>query len=117
MYVHGVIHLGTSGYVYDHWRRLFYPRGLPTKRWLQHYARVFSTVELNATFYRLPTPSAVDGWREGTPRGFRFAAKGSRYLTHMKRLKDAGPASRSTSSSSCGCGASCRSSSGSCRRR
>ena len=91
MYFHGVIHLGTSGYVYDHWRRLFYPRGLPTKRWLQHYARVFSTVELNATFYRLPTPSAVDGWREGTPRGFRFAAKGSRYLTHMKRLKDAGP--------------------------
>ena len=91
MYFHGVIHLGTSGYVYDHWRHLFYPRGLPTKRWLQHYARVFSTVELNATFYRLPTPSAVDGWREGTPRGFRFAAKGSRYLTHMKRLKDAGP--------------------------
>lgn len=86
-----MIHLGTSGYVYDHWRRIFYPRGLPTKRWLEHYAQVFSTVELNATFYRLPTASAVDGWREGTPRGFRFAAKGSRYLTHMKRLTDAGP--------------------------
>ncbi|MCA1825888.1 MAG: DUF72 domain-containing protein [Myxococcales bacterium] len=86
-----MIHLGTSGYVYDHWRHLFYPRGLPTKRWLEHYARVFSTVELNATFYRLPTSSAVDGWREGTPAGFVFAAKGSRYLTHMKRLKDAGP--------------------------
>jgi len=50
-----VIHLGTSGYVYDHWRHLFYPKGLPARRWLEHYARVFSTVELNATFYRLPT--------------------------------------------------------------
>jgi uncharacterized protein YecE (DUF72 family) len=86
-----VIHLGTSGWVYDHWRRVFYPKGLPAKRWLSHYASVFPTVELNATFYRLPTPAAVDGWREGTPRGFRFAAKGSRYLTHMKRLKDPGP--------------------------
>jgi uncharacterized protein YecE (DUF72 family) len=86
-----VIHLGTSGYVYRHWRRIFYPKGLPPDRWLQHYARVFSTVELNATFYRLPTPKAVDGWRDGSQRGFRFAAKGSRYLTHMKRLKDPGP--------------------------
>ncbi|TMA26023.1 MAG: DUF72 domain-containing protein [Deltaproteobacteria bacterium] len=86
-----VIHLGTSGYAYDHWKHIFYPRGLPSKRWLEHYARAFSTVELNATFYRLPTPSAVDGWREATPPGFIFAAKGSRFLTHMKRLKDAGP--------------------------
>ena len=86
-----MIHLGTSGYVYDHWRHLFYPRGLPARRWLEHYARVFSTVELNATFYRLPTAQTVDGWRDRTPPGFRFAAKGSRYLTHMKRLKDAGP--------------------------
>lgn len=86
-----MIHLGTSGYVYRHWRDVFYPRELPSKRWLDHYARVFSTVELNATFYRLPTKAAVDGWREGTPRGFLFAAKGSRYLTHMKRLTDPGP--------------------------
>jgi uncharacterized protein YecE (DUF72 family) len=86
-----VIHLGTSGYAYDHWRQVFYPKGVPTKRWLEHYAGIFSTVELNATFYRLPTASAVDGWREGTPPGFRFAVKGSRYLTHMKRLKDPGP--------------------------
>jgi uncharacterized protein YecE (DUF72 family) len=85
-----VIHLGTSGWVYPDWRRSFY-RGLPEKRWLSRYAGVFSTVELNATFYRLPTPGAVDVWREQTPPGFRFAAKGSRYLTHMKRLKDAGP--------------------------
>ncbi|HZX96188.1 MAG TPA: DUF72 domain-containing protein [Myxococcales bacterium] len=86
-----MIHLGTSGYVYSHWRGVFYPRGLPARRWLEHYARLFSTVELNATFYRLPTAAAVDGWREGTPPGFRFVAKGSRYLTHMKRLKDPGP--------------------------
>ncbi len=86
-----MIHLGTSGYVYRHWRKVFYPEGLPAKRWLDHYSRLFSTVELNATFYRLPTPAAVDGWRAGTPPGFRFAAKGSRFLTHMKRLKEAGP--------------------------
>jgi uncharacterized protein YecE (DUF72 family) len=86
-----LIHLGTSGYSYDHWRHIFYPRGLPTKAWLKHYSQIFSTVELNATFYRLPADSAVDGWREGTPKGFRFAAKGSRYLTHMKRLLDPGP--------------------------
>jgi uncharacterized protein YecE (DUF72 family) len=86
-----VIHLGTSGYVYGHWREIFYPKGLPARRWLAHYARLFATVELNATFYRLPTAKAVDGWREGTPRGFLFAVKGSRYLTHMKRLKDPGP--------------------------
>jgi len=86
-----VIHLGTSGFVYDDWRNLFYPKGLPTRQWLDHYSRVFSTVEVNATFYRLPTASTVDGWRQGTPRGFRFAAKGSRYLTHMKRLTDPGP--------------------------
>ena len=86
----GAIHLGTSGYVYKHWKGLFYPRELPASRWLPYYARVFTTVELNAPFYRLPTPAAVDGWREQTPEGFRFAAKGSRYLTHMKRLKEVG---------------------------
>lgn len=84
------IHLGTSGYVYKHWKRTFYPLGLPASRWLPYYAGVFSTVELNATFYRLPTPDAVDGWRDQTPEHFRFACKGSRYLTHMKRLTDVG---------------------------
>ncbi|RKG78146.1 DUF72 domain-containing protein [Corallococcus exercitus] len=84
------IHLGTSGYVYKHWKGLFYPDGLPARRWLPYYARVFSTVELNATFYRLPTESAVDGWREQVPSGFRFACKGSRFLTHLKRLTEVG---------------------------
>jgi uncharacterized protein YecE (DUF72 family) len=82
------IHLGTSGYVYRHWRGVLYPKGLPASRWLAQYAQVFSTVELNATFYRLPTSRAAAGWREGTPEGFVFAAKGSRYLTHLKRLTD-----------------------------
>lgn len=86
-----MIHLGTSGYLYAGWRGIFYPKGLPARQWLDHYARIFATVELNATFYRLPTAKTVDGWREGTPPGFRFAVKGSRYLTHMKRLKDPGP--------------------------
>jgi uncharacterized protein YecE (DUF72 family) len=84
------IHLGTSGYVYKHWKAAFYPPGLPTSRWLPYYAQVFSTVELNAPFYRLPTVDAVDGWSVQTPPGFRFACKGSRYLTHMKRLTDVG---------------------------
>lgn len=86
----GRIHLGTSGYVYKHWKGLFYPPKLPTKQWLPYYARVFSTVELNNTFYCLPTPEAVDAWREQTPEGFTFACKGSRFLTHMKRLTDVG---------------------------
>lgn len=87
---HGALHLGTSGYVYAHWRGLLYPRGLPTSRWLPHYASVFSCVELNAPFYRLPTPEAVAGWRSQVPAGFRFAVKGSRYLTHMRKLLDTG---------------------------
>ena len=86
-----MIHLGTSGYVYAHWRHIFYRSGLPAGSWLERYAEVLSTVELNTTFYRLPSAAAVDGWRERTPPGFRFAAKGSRYLTHMKRLTDPGP--------------------------
>ena len=87
-----MIHLGTSGYSYDHWKKIFYPKGLPARRWLEHYAQVFRTVELNATFYRLPPETAAAAWREATPRGFVFAAKGSRYITHMKRLTGPAPA-------------------------
>lgn len=82
-------HLGTSGYCYAHWAKIFYA-GVPQKQWLQHYAKVFRTVELNNTFYRLPKPEMVDGWRKNSPRGFMFAVKGSRFLTHMKRLLDRG---------------------------
>src|SRR5262249_14262255 len=86
----GRIRVGTSGYPYRHWRGLLYPGALPAGQWLQRYASLFDTCELNATFYRLPTARAVDGWRERTPPGFLFACKGSRYLTHLKRLTDAG---------------------------
>ena len=85
----GRLRVGTSGYQYRHWRGVLYPEGLPQREWLPHYARFFDTVEMNATFYRLPTAVAVERWRSIVPRGFTFAVKGSRYLTHLKRLLDA----------------------------
>jgi uncharacterized protein YecE (DUF72 family) len=85
------IRIGTSGFVYAHWRGVLYPPDLPQRRWLQRYASVFDTVELNNTFYRLPASTAVERWRAETPPGFTFAAKGSRFLTHMKRLLDPVP--------------------------
>jgi uncharacterized protein YecE (DUF72 family) len=84
----GHVFVGTSGFVYAHWRGIFYPRDLPARLWLERYVREFSTVELNSTFYRLPKTDAVDRWRDETPPGFVFAAKGSRFITHMKRLLD-----------------------------
>ncbi len=84
------IRIGTSGYQYRHWRGVLYPEGLAQRLWLERYAALFDTVELNATFYRLPSPEAVERWRDVAPAGFTFAVKGSRYLTHMKRLLDAG---------------------------
>lgn len=84
----GEVRIGCSGWNYDHWRELFYPRGLPTSRWLERYAEVFDTVEVNATFYRLPKRSTVEGWVEQVPGDFLFAVKASRYLTHMKRLRE-----------------------------
>ena len=80
------VHIGCSGWVYKDWRALFYPERLPQRQWLQHYASVFPTVEINNTFYRLPTESAVKGWATETPDDFCFAIKGSRYTTHIKRL-------------------------------
>jgi uncharacterized protein YecE (DUF72 family) len=87
------VRVGTSGWSYDDWASRFYA-GVPRKAWLRHYAQTFPTVEINNTFYRLPAPSAVAGWRDQTPPGFRIVAKGSRYLTHMKRLTDSGPGVR-----------------------
>jgi uncharacterized protein YecE (DUF72 family) len=86
----GALRIGCSGWNYQHWRELFYPRGCPPARWLGYYARFFDTVEVNATFYRLPTRKAVAGWVEQSPEGFLFAIKSSRYLTHIKRLTDLG---------------------------
>jgi uncharacterized protein YecE (DUF72 family) len=83
--------IGCSGWNYAHWRNgVFYPPRLPAERWLEFYAQHFDTVEVNATFYRLPSASAVARWVEQTPRDFAFAVKGSRYLTHVKRLTDLG---------------------------
>jgi uncharacterized protein YecE (DUF72 family) len=79
--------IGTCGFSYDHWRNIFYPPGLPAVDRLAYYSRVFETVEIDSTFYRLPSPAVVDRWREETPAGFRFAVKGSRYITHVKRLR------------------------------
>ena len=82
------VHVGTSGWNYADWRGRFYPKGVPPRRWLEHYARTFSTVEVNSTFYRLASREAVASWVEQTPDDFVFAVKASRYLTHMKRLTD-----------------------------
>jgi uncharacterized protein YecE (DUF72 family) len=84
------VHVGCSGWNYKDWRERFYPKGLPAKRWLEHYAEHFDTVEVNNTFYRLPTVSAVEGWAKQSPPGFVFTVKASRYLTHIKRLTDLG---------------------------
>jgi uncharacterized protein YecE (DUF72 family) len=83
-----VIHLGTSGWQYAHWRGLFYPVGLPQRRWLEHYTESFATVEVNNAFYRLPERTTFAGWRERTPPEFVVAVKMSRYLTHIRRLRD-----------------------------
>ena len=83
--------IGCSGWNYDHWREgAFYPPRCPASRWLAFYAERFDTVELNATFYRLPRHSAAERWVRETPERFTFAVKVSRYVTHVKRLQDAG---------------------------
>jgi uncharacterized protein YecE (DUF72 family) len=81
--------IGCSGWNYDDWRNgVFYPPGLPARSWLRFYAEQFETVELNATFYRLPRRQTAEAWAAGTPDGFTFAVKVSRYLTHIKRLTE-----------------------------
>lgn len=80
--------VGTSGWIYREWRGPFYPEKLAQARWFTHYAGVFDTAEINATFYRLPTQAAVARWREMSPPTFLFAWKASRFITHMKRLRD-----------------------------
>jgi uncharacterized protein YecE (DUF72 family) len=80
--------VGTSGWSYNHWRGPFYPPGLPTSKWLTHYYAEFPTVEINASFYRLPQEKTFRNWGEAVPEGFRFAVKASRYISHIKRLKE-----------------------------
>jgi uncharacterized protein YecE (DUF72 family) len=82
------IRVGCSGWVYKHWRGLFYSEGLPQKRWFERYAEEFDTVELNNSFYHLPKPETFDKWREQAPPGFCYAVKANRYLTQAKKLKE-----------------------------
>jgi uncharacterized protein YecE (DUF72 family) len=83
-----MVRVGCSGWQYKHWKGDFYPAGLREADWLAHYLRSFDTVELNNSFYRLPEAATFRSWRERTPTSFLFAVKASRFLTHMKKLKD-----------------------------
>jgi uncharacterized protein YecE (DUF72 family) len=82
------VYVGTSGWQYRDWRERFYPKAVAQKRWLEYYAERFATVESNNAFYRLPERSTFEDWAARTPQDFVWAVKMSRFLTHMKRLKD-----------------------------
>lgn len=88
MVADGQLRIGTSGYQYAHWKGAFYPEALPKKRWFEHYTQHFDSVEINNTFYKLPTPETFDQWREAAPDNFEYSLKFSRYGSHIKRLKD-----------------------------
>lgn len=83
-----MLHVGTSGWQYRDWRGAFYPEGVPQAGWLRHYAGRFATVELNNSFYRLPERDSFERWRDETPADFVVAVKMSRFLTHVRRLRD-----------------------------
>jgi uncharacterized protein YecE (DUF72 family) len=87
-------HIGTSGWSYDHWRGSFYPDDLPSGEMLGLYARCFTSVEINTSFYRLPERATFKQWRDTVPSGFTFSVKASRYLSHMKKLKNAKTSAR-----------------------
>src|SRR5258708_507301 len=82
------IRIGTSGYSYKEWKGSFYPEDLPASGMLAYYAERFSTVEINNTFYRMPTEALVAGWADGTPESFSFVLKAPQRITHMLRLKN-----------------------------
>ena len=82
------VRVGCSGWDYPHWKGRFHAAGVPRRRWLEHYATRFDTVELNNSVYRLPAPETFAGWAGRVPDGFHFAVKASRYLTHMKHLRE-----------------------------
>lgn len=85
------VRVGCSGWMYRHWRGILYPPGLPQKRWFSRYAEDFDTVEINASFYRLPLASTFEGWRDKAPPGFRYALKVNRFITHLKKLAGVQP--------------------------
>ncbi|UCG51528.1 MAG: DUF72 domain-containing protein [Candidatus Latescibacterota bacterium] len=80
--------IGTSGWIYPHWKGTFYPNGMAAGRFFEHYASQFETVEINNSFYKLPETHTIENWRAMAPKGFTYAVKASRYITHMKKLKD-----------------------------
>lgn len=82
------IYIGTSGWSYPHWKGPFYPADLPERERLDFYTRHFNSVEINSSFYSLPPAETLARWRDGVPGGFVFTAKASRYITHIKKLKD-----------------------------
>lgn len=84
------IHVGCSGWVYKHWRAIFYPERLPQRLWFERYAEEFDTVEINNSFYRLPSGDTFEKWRKQAPQGFCYAVKANRFLTQAKKLKDCG---------------------------
>jgi len=83
------IHVGCSGFFYDHWKGSFYPSDLPQRQWFQYYSEKFRTVELNVTFHNLPDKETFNRWYTESPPGFIFSVKGSRFITHVKKLKAA----------------------------
>jgi uncharacterized protein YecE (DUF72 family) len=83
------VRIGTSGWTYSSWRGKFYPVGLPASRFLEFYAREFSTTEVNYSFYHLPRPETYRKWASSTPEGFLFSVKASRFVSHVKKLQDA----------------------------
>ncbi|HEX7967912.1 MAG TPA: DUF72 domain-containing protein [Stellaceae bacterium] len=87
-----MIRIGISGWLYPSWRGTFYPKGLPYRRELEYTSRVFNSIEINGTFYSMKSPASFRRWRTETPEDFVFALKGSRYITHMKKLGDVEPA-------------------------
>jgi uncharacterized protein YecE (DUF72 family) len=84
----GAVRIGTSGWRYAPWRGVFYPQGLPQRCELQYAARIFSSIEINGSFYSLQHPDSYAAWYQDAPQGFEFAVKGGRFITHMKRLRD-----------------------------
>jgi uncharacterized protein YecE (DUF72 family) len=82
------LRIGCSGFLYDHWRKNFYPEDLSKNYWLEYYSKHISTVELNVTFYKLPDRETFSKWYLSTPEGFVFSLKGSRFITHIKKVKD-----------------------------
>lgn len=84
----GKIYISTSDWAYRHWKDVFYSKGIPFLKYLDFYITKFKTVEINTSFYHLPKESTFEKWYQETPRDFLFSVKASRYITHVKRLKD-----------------------------